>query len=74
VGQAIEHPQPAGPWYTLWRVQQPTVSLQRIAGRVSKALVPVQELRPESFTIVQLNKDLAIMAMLRPLSQITLLY
>jgi hypothetical protein len=44
--------------------KQPDESLQSVAGRVSKALVRVQELRPESFTIVQLNEELAIMAML----------
>jgi hypothetical protein len=44
--------------------KQPDKSLQSVAGRVSEALVRVQELRPESFTIVQLNKELAIMAML----------
>jgi hypothetical protein len=45
-------------------MKQPDESLQSVAGRVSEALARVQELRPESFTIVQLDKELAIMAML----------
>jgi hypothetical protein len=44
--------------------KQPDESLQSVAGHIFKALVCVQELRPESFTIVQLNEELAIMAML----------
>jgi hypothetical protein len=47
--------------------KQPDESLQSVVGRVSKALVCIQELRPESFTIVQLDEELAIMAMLRAL-------
>jgi hypothetical protein len=47
--------------------KQPDESLQSVAGCVSKALVRVQELRPELFTIVQLDDELAIMAMLRAL-------
>jgi hypothetical protein len=47
--------------------KQPDESLQSVAGRVSEALACVQELRPESFTIVQLNEELAIMTMLRAL-------
>jgi hypothetical protein len=47
--------------------KQPDKSLQSVAGCVSKALVCVQELRPELFTIVQLDEELAIMAMLRAL-------
>jgi hypothetical protein len=47
--------------------KQPDESLQSVAGRVSEALARVQELRPESFTIVQLDEELAIMAMLRAL-------
>jgi hypothetical protein len=43
-------------------MKQPDKSLQSVAGRVFKAPVCVQELRPKSFTIVQLN-----MAMLRTL-------
>jgi hypothetical protein len=41
--------------------------LQSIAGCIFKALVRIQELRLESFTIVQLNKELVIMAMLHAL-------
>jgi hypothetical protein len=44
--------------------KQPDESLQSVAGRVSEALIRIQELCPESFTIVQLNKELTIMAML----------
>jgi hypothetical protein len=47
--------------------KQPDESLQSVAGHIFKALVCVQELRPESFTIVQLDEELAIMAMLRAL-------
>jgi hypothetical protein len=47
--------------------QQPDESLQSVAGCVSEALARVQELRPESFTIVQLDEELAIMAMLHTL-------
>jgi hypothetical protein len=47
--------------------KQPDESLQSVASSVSEALACVQELRPESFTIVQLNEELAIMAMLRAL-------
>jgi hypothetical protein len=43
---------------------QPDKLLQNIASCVSETLACVQELRPESFTIVQLDKELAIMAML----------
>jgi transposase InsO family protein len=45
-------------------VQQPDELLQTLAGRVSKALACIQELRPESFTIAMLDNELAIMAML----------
>jgi hypothetical protein len=44
--------------------KQPDESLQSVAGCVSEALVCVQELCPELFTIVQLDEELAIMAML----------
>jgi hypothetical protein len=47
--------------------QQPDKSLQSVAGCVSEALVRVQELRPELFTIIELDEELAIMAMLRTL-------
>jgi hypothetical protein len=47
--------------------KQPDESLQSVAGCVSEALIRVQELCPESFTIVQLDEELAIMAMLRAL-------
>jgi hypothetical protein len=47
--------------------KQPDESLPSIAGHVSKALICVQELRLEFFTIVQLNNELTIMAMLHAL-------
>jgi transposase InsO family protein len=57
-----------GTYNTLFSiVQQLDKSLQAVAGHASEALACVQELRPESFTIVQLDEKLAIMAMLRAL-------
>jgi hypothetical protein len=69
---SIHSQQVPGMWFSMYNellsvTKQPDKSLQSIAGRVSEALVRVQELRPESFTIVQLDEELAIMAMLRAL-------
>jgi hypothetical protein len=69
---SIHSQQVPGMWFGAYNkllsvTKQPDELLQSIAGCISKALVCIQELRLESFTIVQLNKELVIMAMLHTL-------